>query len=138
MRKEPPEVLEGLICKLQETLSQLFVVESVGKSKQMSGNISEFRQNLMNLPTLESKDPAKLAKEVMKILVELRKLCRFAIMQHTSPAQNMVSFLFEHWRASRFRVWSKHIKHQVDRYERKVLRRVSSSLSNENSSSSRN
>ncbi|WZN59201.1 DUF676 domain-containing protein [Chloropicon roscoffensis] len=121
LKREPPEVLEKLIGRLQETLSQLFALESVGKGKQMSGNISEFRQGLMSLPALDRGDPAQLSKEVMKILIELRKLCRFAIMQHTSPAQNMISFLFDHWRASRFRVWSKHIRRQ-QRYERKMIR----------------
>ena len=91
----------------------------------MSGQVSEFRQNLMLLPTLESKDPVQLAKEVMKILIELRKLCRFAIMQHTSPAQNMISFLFEHWRASRFRAWSNYIKYHRWNYERTILERIS-------------
>lgn len=127
LRKEPPSVLRELIARLQETLSQLFVLESVIKSnKQMSGNISEFRQNLMSLPSPEAvgqaSDPAQLSKEVMKILIELRKLCRFAIMQHTSPAQNMISFLFEHWRASRYKVWSKYIQHQQSlNYDRKLL-----------------
>ena len=128
LSKESPEVLQELMERLQGTLSQLFVLESLGKTKQMSGKVSEFRQSLMLLPAMESKDPVQLAKEVMKILIELRKLCRFAIMQHTSPAQNMISFLFEHWRASRYRAWSNYIKYHKWNYERNFLERRSSSI----------
>ena len=120
LKSESPEVLEALMERLQGTLSQLFVLESVAKTKQMSGAVSEFRQSLMSLPTKgnssrtrsESLDRTQMAKELMKLLIELRKLCRFVIMQHTSPAQNMIKFLFEHWRASRFKVWSKYIAYQ--------------------------
>ncbi len=119
LRKESPEVLRELIERLQGTLSQLFVLESVGKAKQLSGNISEFRQNLMCTPGADTSDRAQMAKEAMKILTELRKICRFAIMQHTSPAQNMIAFLFERWRYSRFRAWAKHLYFQTN-HERRV------------------
>ena len=103
LRQANEQSLRHWCDRLKGAVMELWTFQSDCREHMVSGMVSELRQFLVaDVTTFKGQEA--LGNEALRILAELRKLCRFAITQYVNQQRVTVSTLFEHWRYSRCKV----------------------------------
>lgn len=104
-----PQMLKKLCERVGSTLNQLWEFESACRSQEVSGNVIELRQQLVRTPS-QFRSRNEMSQDLLKMLGEMRKQCRQAVLQHINHQKGILCYLFEQWKDSRSNVWAKYIR----------------------------